>query len=88
MLAEKQEERSGRITVGADKTHDAKDFVVAALALNVTPNITKNENGRSSNIDGETIRRPGYCISPELSLAGREGRPATQAIDCIFNHWL
>jgi hypothetical protein len=30
MLADKQEDRSRRITVGADKTHDAKDFLVAA----------------------------------------------------------
>ena len=36
MLADKQEDRSRRITVGADKAHNAKDFVVAARALNVT----------------------------------------------------
>jgi len=33
MLADKQEDRSRRIT---DKTYDAKDFVIAARALNVT----------------------------------------------------
>jgi hypothetical protein len=43
MLADKQEDRSLPITVGAGKTYDAKDFVVAARALNVTPHITKNE---------------------------------------------
>jgi len=34
-----QEDRSGRITVGADKPHKVNDFVVAAQALNVTPHI-------------------------------------------------
>jgi hypothetical protein len=36
MLADKQEDRSLRITAGADKTYNAKDFVVAARAFNVT----------------------------------------------------
>jgi hypothetical protein len=60
MLAGKQEDRSRRITVGADKTYDAKDFVVVARALNVTPHITKNEKGRRSNIDGG---RPGTPVT-------------------------
>jgi len=33
---------SRRITVGAGKALNAKDFVVAARALNVTPHITAN----------------------------------------------
>ena len=37
MLADKQEDRSRRITVGADKIYNAKDFVVAARALNGHP---------------------------------------------------
>ena len=52
MLADKQEDRFLRITEGAGKAHNAKDFVVAARALNVTPQITKNEKGRHSNLDG------------------------------------
>jgi hypothetical protein len=55
MLADKQEDRSRRITVGADKAYNAKDFVVAARALNVTPHITKNEKGRRSSL----TRHPG-----------------------------
>jgi hypothetical protein len=47
-LADKHEDRSRRIIVGADKTHNPKDFVVAARALNVTPHITKNEKGSRS----------------------------------------
>ena len=58
MLADKQEDRSRRITEGAGKAHNAKDFVVAARALNVTPQITKNEKGRRSNLDGRTPGTP------------------------------
>jgi transposase len=63
MLAEKQKGRSRRITVGADKAYDAEDFVGAARALNVTPHIAKNENGRRSNMDRRTTRHEGYSIS-------------------------
>jgi transposase len=63
MLADKQQGRSRRITVGADKAYDAKDFVSAARALNVTPHITKNDTGRRSNMDGRTTRHAGYTIS-------------------------
>ena len=67
MLADKQQGRSGRtprrITVGADKAYDAKDFVAAARNLKVTPHITKNEKGRRSNMDRRTTRHPGYAIS-------------------------
>ena len=63
MLADKQEDCSRRVTLGAGKTHDAKDFVVVARALIVTPHITKNEKGRRTNIDGGTTRHPGYSIS-------------------------
>ena len=41
MLADRQEDRSRHITVGADKTNNPKDFFVAARALNVTPHITQ-----------------------------------------------
>ena len=63
LLAAQQRGRSRRITVGADKAFDSKDFVQAARALNVTPHVTKNENGRRSNMDRRTTRHPGYAIS-------------------------
>jgi transposase len=63
MLADAQQDRSRRITVGADKAYDSKDFVVAARDLNVTPHVAKNDNGRRSNIDGRTTRHSGYSIS-------------------------
>src|ERR1700678_1242237 len=63
MLAQQQQGSSRRITVGADKAYDSKDFVAAARALNVTPHIAKNEKGRRSNLDRRTTRHPGYAIS-------------------------
>src|SRR5476649_1926252 len=56
MLADKQKGRSRRITVGADKAYDSKDFVEAARKLNVTPHVAKNDNGRRSNMDRRTTR--------------------------------
>ena len=47
MLAEKQEGRSRRITVGADKAYDTKEFVNTVRELNVTSHVIKNEKGRT-----------------------------------------
>jgi len=63
MLAEKQQDHARRITVGADKAYDTKDFVRTVRELNVTPHITRNDNHRSSNLDRRTTRHPGYAIS-------------------------
>jgi transposase len=63
MLEQKQRGRSRRITVGADKAYDAKDFVRTVRELNVTPHVTKNDKGRRSNLDRRTTRHPGYAIS-------------------------
>jgi IS5 family transposase len=63
MLGQKQKNRSRRITVGADKAYDSRDFVTTLRELNVTPHVTKNENGRRSNMDRRTTRHSGYAIS-------------------------
>jgi transposase len=63
MLQNKQKGCKRRITVGADKAYDAKDFVAAARQLNVTVHVTKNNKGRRSNIDRRTTRHTGYAIS-------------------------
>ncbi len=49
MLDERQKNSSRRITVGADKAYDAKDFIAGARALNVTAHVQKNDKGRRSN---------------------------------------
>ncbi|WP_433975782.1 IS5 family transposase [Tunturiibacter lichenicola] len=63
LLEEKQRGSSKRITVGADKAYDTKDFLHAARELNVTAHVSKNEKGRRSNLDRRTTRHPGYAIS-------------------------
>jgi transposase len=52
-----------RVTVGTDKAYDTKDFVEKTRAMNVTPHVTQNTNGRSSAIDGRTTRHEGYAVS-------------------------
>src|ERR1700692_2635400 len=49
MLEQKQRGRSRRITVGADKAYDAKDFVRTVRELHVPRYVTKNNKGRSHN---------------------------------------
>ena len=63
MLQRKQVGRRRRITVGADKAYDTKDFVSTVRELNVTPHVTKNDKGRKSNLDRRTTRQPGDAIS-------------------------
>jgi transposase len=52
-----------RITVGADKAYDSRDFVADMRRLGVTPHVSQNTKGRRSAIDGRTTRHPGYAIS-------------------------
>ncbi len=51
-----------RVTVGADKGYDTKDFVAQARSKNATPHVTQNNKGRKSAIDGRTTRHPGYAV--------------------------
>jgi transposase len=53
-----------RVTVGADKGYDTRDFVAECRHLNVTPHVAQNvkRNGGSA-IDCRTTRHAGYGIS-------------------------
>jgi IS5 family transposase len=53
----------GRITVGADKAYDTKDFISTVRELRVTPHVSQNTTNRRSAIDGRTTHHPGYEIS-------------------------
>jgi transposase len=55
---------TGRITVGADKGYDTKEFVAECRHRNITPHVAQNvkRNGGSA-IDGRTTRYEGYAIS-------------------------
>jgi transposase len=53
-----------RVTVGADKAYDTKDFVAECRNLQVTPHVAQNTNrSGGSAIDGRTTRHGGYAIS-------------------------
>jgi transposase len=53
-----------RVTVGADKAYDTRDFVRECRTMNVTPHVAQNtkRNGGSA-IDERTARHDGYMIS-------------------------
>ncbi len=58
MLAELPE--GPRVTLGADRGYDTRDFVESCRALGVTPHVAQNTTNRASRIDARTTRHPGY----------------------------
>jgi transposase len=52
----------GRVTLGADKGYDRKEFVLELREHQVTPHIARKP---TTIIDGRTIRHPGYAISQQ-----------------------
>ncbi len=58
-----QRATAGRITVGADKGYDTRDFVEALRRLRVTPHVAQNTSHRASAIDARTTRHDGYGVS-------------------------
>jgi transposase len=52
-----------RITLGADKGYDTRDFVDELRDRGATPHVAQNQSGRRSAIDGRTTRHPGYAVS-------------------------
>jgi hypothetical protein len=63
MLRAQRKGRKRRITLGADKAFDSKDFVEAARKMKVTVHVTRNDKKRRSNLDRRTTRHAGYAIS-------------------------
>lgn len=55
-----------RVTLGADKGYDTRDFVQGLRLRNVTPHIAQNTTNRASAIDRRTTRHAGYAISQVL----------------------
>lgn len=53
-----------RITLGADRGYDCREFIDRCREHDTTPHVAQNENTRrSSAIDGRTTRHPGYAVS-------------------------
>jgi transposase len=64
MLMAERVEGTERITVGADKAYDTKDFVSEMRGMNVTPHVSQNtKRSGGSAIDGRTTRHEGYQVS-------------------------
>ena len=53
-----------RVTVGADKAYDTRDFVRECRNMKVTPHVAQNtKRSGGSAIDERTARHPGYAVS-------------------------
>jgi transposase len=53
-----------RVTVGADKGYDTRDFVAECRHLHVTPHVAQNtKRSGGSAIDARTTRHSGYAVS-------------------------
>jgi transposase len=59
-------DRPVAITLGADKSYDAADFVEELRSLNVRPHVAQNTSGRRSAIDKRTTRHAGYAKSQRI----------------------
>jgi hypothetical protein len=55
-----------RISLGADKHYDTKDFVASLRKMEVTPHVAQNTTNRRSAIDGRTTSHPNYRISQKV----------------------
>jgi transposase len=52
-----------RVTLGADKNYDTKEFVRELRRMNITPHVAQNNTNRASAIDQRTTQHTGYAIS-------------------------
>jgi hypothetical protein len=57
-----------RLTLGADKGYDTRQFVAECRRMNVTPHVAQNTNrAGGSAIDGRTLCHAGYTVSRNAS---------------------
>jgi transposase len=61
LVARQRGRRRGRLSVGADKGYDTRDFVTGLRALRAVPHVARKKRG--SAIDGRTTRHAGYAVS-------------------------
>ena len=53
-----------RVTLGADKGYDTREFVKELRGMNITPHIAQNlKRPGGSAMDGRTVRHAGYAVS-------------------------
>ena len=71
----------GRVTVGADKAYDCKEFIEDCRNLAVTPHVARKEKG--SAIDGRITRHEGYGISLRIRKRVEEVFGWLKIIGCL-----
>jgi transposase len=57
-----------RITLGADRGYDAREFVARLREHDVTPHIAQITSRRQTSLDARTTRHPGYAISLRVRM--------------------
>jgi transposase len=55
-----------RLTLGADRGYDTREFVSELRKRKVTPHVAQNKSGRRSAIDGRTTSHGGYKVSQRI----------------------
>ena len=53
----------GRVTLGADKGYDQREFIEELRHMGITPHVAQNQSVRRSRLDQRTTRHPGYEVS-------------------------
>jgi transposase/IS5 family transposase len=66
VMLDRRPVRSHRVTLGADKNYDTREFVAACRARKVTPHVAQNSSSRRSAIDERTTHHAGYGISQRV----------------------
>ncbi len=52
-----------RVTLGADKGYDTRDFIAELRHMHITPHVAQNRTKRRSAVDERTTRHVGYELS-------------------------
>jgi transposase len=52
-----------RVTLGADKGYDTREFIAELRHMEITPHVAQNDTNRRSAVDERTTRHAGYPIS-------------------------
>ena len=65
-MLDRLKRKQRRLTLGADKGYDTREFVSELRQRKVTPHVAQNQSGRRSAIDGRTTSHGGYKVSQRL----------------------
>lgn len=72
-MVKRYRHRRKRVTLGADKGYDTRQFVDDCREAGVTPHVAQNTSRRRSAIDKRTTHHPGYAVSQRLRKRVEEG---------------